>query len=213
MNIPPGTWSLESWKAGYVLKETEKNISRKIFLFQNLKNSDLIGKAPDAYVQVIAFDGHKAMKTKTIKNSSNPVWNEEFRFELGLDTVSSYTVKLRVYDDDTMSKDDALGEVIIPLWQVDFSTGVEELRTLQKISKVDNLETFAVAKYTLSEIINRMMPFFASTYNHCNGDNVTNTKLSRYLLLNLLISNRILITLGFDTFRFCLLKALTLSQK
>ena len=144
------------------------------------------------------------MKTKTIKNSSNPVWNEEFRFELGLDTVSSYTVKLRVYDDDTMSKDDALGEVIIPLWQVDFSTGVEELRTLQKISKVDNLETFAVAYYTPSEIIDRMMPFFAFTYNHCNGDNVTNTELSKYLLLNLLISNRILITLGFDTFGFCL---------
>ena len=126
---------------------------------------------------MIAFDGHKAMKTKTIKNSSNPVWNEEFRFELGLDTVSSYTVKLRVYDDDTMSKDDALGEVIIPLWQVDFSTGVEELRTLQKISKVDNLETFAVANYTPSEIIDRMMPFFAFTYNHYNGDNVTNTEL------------------------------------
>ena len=89
------------------------------------------------------------MKTKTIKNSSNPVWNEEFRFELGLDTVSSYTVKLRVYDDDTMSKDDALGEVIIPLWQVDFSTGVEELRTLQKISKVDNLNVCRIKLYTI----------------------------------------------------------------
>ena len=135
------------------------------------------------------------MKTKTIKNSSNPVWNEEFRFELGLDTVSSYTVKLRVYDDDTMSKDDALGEVIIPLWQVDFSTGVEELRTLQKISKVDNLKTFVAANYPPSEIIDRMMQFFAFTYNHYNGDNDTSTELSICLIFNLLSSNWIFIIL------------------
>ena len=43
---------------------------------------DTIGKAPDAYVQVIMGQNKKPVKTKTIKNNMNPVWNEEFRFNV-----------------------------------------------------------------------------------------------------------------------------------
>ena len=48
---------------------------------------------------------------------------------------------LRVFDDDMMTKDDPLGEVVIPFWQVDFSTGVEEFRNLQPITKASKKST------------------------------------------------------------------------
>ena len=41
-----------------------------------------MGGNPDAYVQVALHQDHKELKTKTIKNSQNPVWNEDFRFEV-----------------------------------------------------------------------------------------------------------------------------------
>ena len=41
-----------------------------------------MGGAPDAFVQVTLHQNHKELKTKTVKNSQNPVWNEDFRFEV-----------------------------------------------------------------------------------------------------------------------------------
>ena len=60
--------------------------------FKNLKNGDLIGKAPDPYVQVILNDKHQKITTKTLKNDKNPVWDEEFRFEV-CQNNSQYKVK------------------------------------------------------------------------------------------------------------------------
>ena len=40
-----------------------------------------------------------------------------------------------------MSKDDPLGEVVIPFWQVDFSAGIEEFRNLQPITKSSKKST------------------------------------------------------------------------
>ena len=90
-------------------EHSSRNLVIGVMEAKNLKNADIIGKAPDAYAQVILYQGHKAMKTKTMKNNANPVWNEEFRFEASLENVSSYNLILRLFDDDTLSKDDPLG--------------------------------------------------------------------------------------------------------
>ena len=50
--------------------------------------------------------------------------------------MSNYNVTLRVMDDDMISKDDPIGEVIVPLWHVDFTTGVEEVKELRAVQKV-----------------------------------------------------------------------------
>ena len=84
-------------------------------------------------------ENQKPVKTKTIKNNYNPSWNEEFRFSVPLQSVSNYDLTLRVMDDDMITKDDPLGEVVIPLWQIDFSTGVEEMKQLQAVTKKVNM--------------------------------------------------------------------------
>ena len=102
-----------------------------------MKKTDNFGSAPDPYVQIVFNQGLKDRKTKTVKNSVSPAWNEEFGWEISHDKVSELTASLRVFDDDKLSKDDPLGEVVIPLWQVDFASGAtEEIKHLQPISKV-----------------------------------------------------------------------------
>ena len=59
----------------YVLKQL-------ITIYQNLRKADLMGGNPDSYVQVALNQSHKELKTKTVKNSQNPAWNEDFRFEV-----------------------------------------------------------------------------------------------------------------------------------
>ena len=109
-------------------------------ILKNLKKTDNFNSAPDPYVQVLFNQGLKDRKTKTVKNSVSPTWNEEFGWEVSHDKVSELTVTLRVFDDDKLSKDDPLGEVVVPLWQVDFASGnTEEIKHLQPITKVVQL--------------------------------------------------------------------------
>ena len=42
---------------------------------------------------------------------------------------------LRLYDWDRFSANDALGEVVIPLWQVDLAAVTQEWRELQPVVK------------------------------------------------------------------------------
>ena len=107
---------------------------------KNLKKTDNFGSAPDPYVQVLFNQGMRDRKTKTVKNSVSPTWNEDFGWEVPLDKVSELTVTLRVFDDDKLSKDDPLGEIVIPLWKVDFASGAtEDVKPLQPVTKVVNL--------------------------------------------------------------------------
>ena len=91
-----------------------------LHLFQDLKKSDLMGKA-DPYVQVHLLPGsHEVCKTKVVKNNiKNPGWSETFTFPVSVTDIVSKTVVLQVVDKDTLSKDDPMGEVQIPLWEMD----------------------------------------------------------------------------------------------
>ena len=88
-----------------------------------MKKSDLLGKA-DPYVQVHLLPGnHEVCKTKVVKNNiKNPGWSETFTFPVSVTDIVSKTVVLQVVDKDTLSKDDPMGEVQIPLWEMDLYT-------------------------------------------------------------------------------------------
>jgi len=64
------------------------------------------GDASDPYVVVSA--GEKKLRTSTIDNDLNPIWNSEwFSFSLG---AGDRSVKLQVFDSDLLTFDDLLGE-------------------------------------------------------------------------------------------------------
>merc|ERR1712130_308547 len=82
---------------------------------RNLKNADLMGGKADAVVHVRV--GDKEMKTKVVKDNNNPEIQETFRFQYS--PASKQPLLLQVYDWDRFSKNDLMGEVIVPLGQAD----------------------------------------------------------------------------------------------
>ena len=74
---------------------------------------------PYCRVRALANAGHKmdivTKKSKTIKKTLDPVWNEELSFEGTLQSFLSYGLMIHIVDYDTFSKDDPLGDVTVPL--------------------------------------------------------------------------------------------------
>ncbi|KAL9325023.1 hypothetical protein ACSQ67_005668 [Phaseolus vulgaris] len=70
------------------------------------------GRASDPYVVVNM--GDQKLKTSVIKNNCNPEWNEERTISIKDVTTPIRLVK-RVYDKDTFSGDDKMGDADIDL--------------------------------------------------------------------------------------------------
>ena len=74
---------------------------------------------PYCRVRALANAGHKmdivTKKSKTIKKTLDPVWNEELSFEGTLQSFLSYGLMIHIVDYDTFSKDDPLGDVWVGL--------------------------------------------------------------------------------------------------
>jgi len=70
---------------------------------QGLKKDDLLSKS-DPYV--VIKSGNQKFKTKTVKNTQTPTWNEQFRISLTND------VELLLMDDDILV-DDKMGRAVI----------------------------------------------------------------------------------------------------
>ncbi|CAL9776021.1 unnamed protein product [Musa acuminata subsp. burmannicoides] len=74
----------------------------------NLAVRDMITSDP----YVILNLGHQSMKTRVIKSNLNPVWNEKLMLSIP-DPIPP--LKLQVYDKDTFSTDDRMGEAEIDI--------------------------------------------------------------------------------------------------
>ena len=79
---------------------------------RSLKNCDIIGEN-DAYVEVYMNKKYK-QRTRTIKNTNNPVWDEELRFNIH---KGDDTIHFDVYDADLIGRD-TIGKCKIKLKQV-----------------------------------------------------------------------------------------------
>ena len=75
-----------------------------------LKDSLNIKDVSDPYV-IVCLDAFRVVKTSTIDNDLNPVWNETFRVDVGART--SY-IFVKVYDKDIIGSDDYLGSITFP---------------------------------------------------------------------------------------------------
>ncbi|CAF0863967.1 unnamed protein product [Adineta ricciae] len=67
---------------------------------RNLKDRDIIGQN-DAYVEIY-LDKKYRQRTKIVKNSNSPVWNERFTFNIH---KGDDTIHFAVYDDDLVGRD------------------------------------------------------------------------------------------------------------
>lgn len=89
---------------------------------KELPAKDLSGTS-DPYVRVTLLPDKKhRLETKIKRRTLNPRWNETFYFEgFPIQKLQSRVLHLHVFDYDRFSRDDSIGEVFMPLCQVDFS--------------------------------------------------------------------------------------------
>jgi Ca2+-dependent lipid-binding protein len=73
---------------------------------------DLSGTS-DAYV-VLRF-GERIHKTRVVKQTCEPEWQQRFQFEVSADEVQSGDLKVSVWDQDHLKADDLIGSFSVPL--------------------------------------------------------------------------------------------------
>ncbi|KAJ4848377.1 Protein C2-DOMAIN ABA-RELATED 4 [Turnera subulata] len=82
----------------------------------NLAVRDVLSSDPYCVVKM----GKQRLKTRVIKKDVNPEWNEDLTLSI---TDPDQTIKLTVYDHDTFSKDDKMGDA-----EFDIKAFIEALR-------------------------------------------------------------------------------------
>ncbi|XP_069957113.1 synaptotagmin 1 isoform X1 [Cherax quadricarinatus] len=94
-----------------------------------------MGGTSDPYVKVYLLpDKKKKFETKVHRKTLNPVFNETFTFkQVPYADIMSKTLVFGIYDFDRFSKHDQIGEVKIPLCQVDLAQTIEEWRDLVSV--------------------------------------------------------------------------------
>ncbi|GKV23697.1 hypothetical protein SLEP1_g33399 [Rubroshorea leprosula] len=75
-------------------------------------------RSSDPYVVVKM--GNQKLKTRVVKKDVNPEWNEDLTLSI---TDPNLPIKLTVYDHDTFSKDDKMGDA-----EIDIKTYIEALK-------------------------------------------------------------------------------------
>ncbi|CAA0817251.1 Calcium-dependent lipid-binding (CaLB domain) family protein [Striga hermonthica] len=95
----------------------------KITVVRGVKLAVRDARSSDPYV--IVRMGKQKLKTRVVKKNVNPEWNEELTLSV---TDPSIPIKLEVYDHDTFSRDDKMG---------DAEFGIKEFMEAVKL----NLET------------------------------------------------------------------------
>ncbi|KAK7601467.1 hypothetical protein V9T40_008908 [Parthenolecanium corni] len=94
-----------------------------------------MGGTSDPYVKVYLLpDKKKKFETKVHRKTLNPVFNETFVFKgVPYAEAMNKTLVFAIFDFDRFSKHDQIGEVRVPLCQVDLAQTIEEWKELQSV--------------------------------------------------------------------------------
>ncbi|XP_042660028.1 E3 ubiquitin-protein ligase NEDD4 isoform X2 [Tyto alba] len=99
-------------------EENTRIVRVKVIAGIGLAKKDILG-ASDPYVKVTVYDPVNgvltSVQTKTVKKSLNPKWNEEFLFRVN---PQKHRLLFEVFDENRLTRDDFLGQVDIPLYQL-----------------------------------------------------------------------------------------------
>ncbi|XP_009568343.2 cytosolic phospholipase A2 epsilon [Cuculus canorus] len=101
-------------------RETEEcpccSLSVKIIRMRNLRKADLFSQT-DCYVSLsLPTASPETVRTKTIKNCKDPVWNETFCFRIQSQVKN--ILELKVYDENEVIKDDLLFTVLFDIAKI-----------------------------------------------------------------------------------------------
>ncbi|XP_032300993.1 cytosolic phospholipase A2 epsilon-like [Coturnix japonica] len=92
------------------------SLAVKIVRMRNLRKADLFSQA-DCYVSLsLPTASSETVRTRTIKNSKDPVWNETFSFRIQSQVKN--ILELKVYDENTITKDDLLFTVLFDVAKI-----------------------------------------------------------------------------------------------
>lgn len=110
---------------------TSQTLKLKIIQGKDLAARDANGLS-DPYVRITLLPDKKhRLETKIKRRTLNPRWHETFYFEgFPVNKLQARVLHLHVYDYDRFSRDDSIGEVHLPLCQVDFATKPQFWRSL-----------------------------------------------------------------------------------
>ncbi|KAL0113716.1 hypothetical protein PUN28_012682 [Cardiocondyla obscurior] len=94
-----------------------------------------MGGTSDPYVKVYLLpDKKKKFETKVHRKTLNPVFNETFTFKgVPYADAMNKTLVFAIFDFDRFSKHDQIGEVKVPLCQIDLAQTIDEWRELQSV--------------------------------------------------------------------------------
>ncbi|XP_069686775.1 synaptotagmin 1 isoform X3 [Periplaneta americana] len=94
-----------------------------------------MGGTSDPYVKVYLLpDKKKKFETKVHRKTLSPVFNETFTFKnVPYADAMNKTLVFAIFDFDRFSKHDQIGEVKLPLCQVDLAQTIEDWRELQSV--------------------------------------------------------------------------------
>jgi synaptotagmin-1 len=111
----------------------QANLAVTVIQAEELPGLDMSGTS-DPYVKVYLLpDKKKKFETKVHRKTLAPVFNETFNFKVPYAEITTKTLVFAVYDFDRFSKHDQIGEVKIPLNQIDLAQTIEEWRDLTSV--------------------------------------------------------------------------------
>ncbi|XP_060118722.1 synaptotagmin-8 [Heteronotia binoei] len=96
------------------------------------------GGTSDPYVIVyLTSDMRKKYETKVYRKTLNPVFNDSFIFQIPQAEVAESTLVMQVYDFNRFSKHDIIGEMRLPLGDVNLQHVIEQWHELTAASKIE----------------------------------------------------------------------------
>jgi len=110
-----------------------------------LDDADFSGTT-DPYA-LVSIDGCESQQTEKQEGTINPEWNQELNFEI--ENPLSKTLKIKIYDDDTWSRDDKIGECEVDLAELMMGEGSKDYEMGVDFALFGMIKTATLA-FTLS---------------------------------------------------------------
>ncbi|XP_033629389.1 synaptotagmin-5-like [Asterias rubens] len=126
----PDTTAKKKGKRGRLHVKLKYDFNTSDFVVKLLEAENLpamdFGGTSDPYVKLsLEPDPERKIKQSNVQRKTlNPTFNESFKFPMTFEETHDKTLRMNVYDFDKFSRHDAIGEVTIPLADVDVSREV-----------------------------------------------------------------------------------------